>query len=79
MTKKKPITQKKNEIVRAPIDTRSRLERAAQDDPVIAENFDLTEDQLLQCRRCDFVTRQELNALRHLGFIHPETIEPPAK
>ena len=61
-----------------PRDTRSLLERAAQDDPVILVHFELVEsDGLLHCRLCDYVTRQPVNARRHVPLRHTleETLE----
>lgn len=71
--------------IRKERDTRSLLERAAQDDPVLSVHFYLGEDQLLACRSCDFVTAQPNNAKRHLEARHPaedlgsesETEKPP--
>lgn len=70
---KKTIVVRPEPIERKPIDTRTSLQRAVEDQPELAEGFEL-EEGLLKCRRCDFVTAQEINAHRHLALKHGQEI-----
>jgi len=78
MTKTKKPAPIREAIVRKPLDPRSLLERAADDDPALSVHFELAEG-LLRCRHCDFVSAQENNALAHLEIRHGEAINPPAE
>lgn len=67
---------------RPELDQRGLLQRAAQDDPLLAGNYVLSEDELLHCVHCDFVSRQPSNARAHIRIRHALTAqetEKPAK